>query len=126
MIVHNESLFTSGDKAIFRNYELEYGDLVEEQRILYNQFITDMKFHEPSGFYFFTSDKGKIVKMRATFTEKTILNSEIHIGIKAFDFHKERSLVILFDDGTLREMDIVENSFSPFINLDKDSSFFDV
>lgn len=30
MIVHNEELFTTGDKSSFKKYELEYGELENE------------------------------------------------------------------------------------------------
>lgn len=70
MIEHNDCLYTSGEKSIFRKYETEYGDMEDEMRLVFSQTITDMKFHPVTNFYFMTTSKGKIVKIRSTFTEK--------------------------------------------------------
>lgn len=36
MIEHNHMLFTSGDKSLFRKFEMDYGQMEDEQRLVYS------------------------------------------------------------------------------------------
>lgn len=85
-----------------------------------------MKFHQPSQFYLFVTNKGKIIKTRSTFTEKAVLNVENQIGIQAFDFYKENSIVVLFMDGSIRELEILGRDLFPIKNLRTSTKYFDV
>lgn len=49
---------------------------------------------------------------------------ENHIGIVEFDFYKQNNLIALFEEGSVREIDLKECKFNKLPNLETDGSFF--
>lgn len=65
-----------------------------------------------------------MIKIRSTFNDKSILNVENHLGIQCFEFNKENGILILFNDGTLKELLIFGTHFESIQNLRKSPNYF--
>ena len=109
MIYKNEKLLTSGNDGILKKYEIEYGDLENQIRLLPNDFISCIISKENNEEIFFCSFKGKMGKSYFDCSEKIIFDLENKIGISKICFGQNfNKLYAVFDDFKIREVDITE------------------